>query len=454
KLFFSYFIPIVNLKKSELFLIKNNGMDSGYFKEFCFCDKYLENIEMKSGCEDIGTATSGKSILNENSKYKKLSNTKNHYHADESEEVKQVNSETFINTGMKNGKIFLGKNNSTANDMPVEADYAAGLKKIDSDASDIKKESIINKKPDLFEIINNDGDIKNLQKNISSMTAENYKTLKNFIGEKETNISGNEKYLGESEADKTIKSKNTSNNVLPKDFFGKSDNRINSYEKFDESSYTAKSDLTKEKLNQNKNVDNFRNGLIFKLDNSKQMKGLQFKVSDSKDENLGNGIANFNNQIFPDKSFLLNQILNLQKLNNVVFNSIRYCTRNEVNEIKLNMDPEYLGKLTIKIASRNKKVDILIEASVEYTNDLLQKNVQMLKDSLGEKGVDINQITINLENQASQNEQDLTYLKHEKRQEGVLNNAMNMGLSNGSVEAAMDISSIWNGNSYYLNKLV
>lgn len=182
--------------------------------------------------------------------------------------------------------------------------------------------------------------------------------------------------------------------------------------------------------------------------------GLHLRSETSSGVDHGNFTGSPETQFFTKDSFIVDQVVELDNIKSVLFDSVKLYKSNGTNEMELSLEPDYLGKLEIRIKSKNEKIDIFIKASVRYTSDLLQDNIQMLKDRFTEKGMDINQINISIEEPLVKNEHGFADMQSGKEQGNGSGGLSGSDVNGGISESVLDISSIASENSYYLNELI
>jgi len=238
----------------------------------------------------------------------------------------------------------------------------------------------------------------------------------------------------------SISVEDNSDAVTEDGIYGKSE-KINELQKF----------VSQEEL-----TNTLENDKINSLLHTKDLKSMHFQSKSSIDKiiNPENLTGYSSNQIFANDYCFLNQDAELNKIDSVLFDSVELFKSKGINEIKVSLEPEYLGKLVIKIKTLNEKIDISIKVSTRYTNELLRENIQMLKDKLEGQDLNINQINIGIEEQVSKNEQSFADMQFEKKQGESAKNIIGASLIGNAAEPILDISKIGSENSYYLNALI
>jgi len=162
------------------------------------------------------------------------------------------------------------------------------------------------------------------------------------------------------------------------------------------------------------------------------------------------------NSITKDEFFFASKIENIGNLANVLFNLTRFYKTGSVNEIELELEPEYLGKLKIKVANKNGSIFINIKVSERNTDEIIKENLKILEDTLTEKGVNIAQISVNLDDQLNKALNSFSESNNYKRESETneLKIKNNLELKDSFNNSTINIAMLKGENSYYLNELI
>ncbi|ONI46359.1 hypothetical protein AN640_00880 [Candidatus Epulonipiscium fishelsonii] len=133
----------------------------------------------------------------------------------------------------------------------------------------------------------------------------------------------------------------------------------------------------------------------------------------------------------------LTQILNNQEnapttfksfqssLNSQIVNKIDINILQDGQEITINLDPKELGKLSMKIIEQNGHLTADIKVESEKTKEMLLTQLDMLKESLAEKGVTIGDFNVDVDSQPYKEQMQQQQQKSSKRMEEII--AKHMG---------------------------
>lgn len=71
----------------------------------------------------------------------------------------------------------------------------------------------------------------------------------------------------------------------------------------------------------------------------------------------------------------------------------------EFTEMKINLKPENLGDVALKIAIQNGVITALMTAENQKVKEIIESNFNLLKDALNEQGIEVSQLEVNVGNQ-------------------------------------------------------
>jgi flagellar hook-length control protein FliK len=91
------------------------------------------------------------------------------------------------------------------------------------------------------------------------------------------------------------------------------------------------------------------------------------------------------------------QVKEAQMISQQIVKSVHFRQGITNSEFSLTLEPDYLGQLRMKISSNNDTVSAHIVTDTPYTKNILLENISMLKESLNNAGVKLDQIEITVE---------------------------------------------------------
>jgi len=99
---------------------------------------------------------------------------------------------------------------------------------------------------------------------------------------------------------------------------------------------------------------------------------------------------------------------------------------NEVTQIKVTLKPEYLGDISLKIASQDGVITAQFTAQNQRVKEIIEANFNQLKDTLNEQGIEVSQISVNIGNEESGNSEQSNFeqRKSNTRINDIINNSM------------------------------
>ena len=212
--------------------------------------------------------------------------------------------------------------------------------------------------------------------------------------------------------------------------------RDNENVKRDKNAGSSSIDLKKlgEKLGQKlTKQENFN---LKSLDSDKQVIDLK-TVTNKSDANLDlSNLSNFKLGQFNTSAEVFNQstaakskaakTMNLPNILNQMNNKINFNAIKQGNKITMQLEPEFLGKIQMKVGVENGAVTAKILAESNQVKDLLNGNLIKLKSTLEQKGIEIDQFDVSVgyqeEELAEQENSQQQFLFKQQQERNKLNN--------------------------------
>jgi len=98
--------------------------------------------------------------------------------------------------------------------------------------------------------------------------------------------------------------------------------------------------------------------------------------------------------------------------------------KENVSQIKINLKPEYLGDVSLKIVSENGIVSAQFTAENQKIKEIIEANFNELKNMLDEQGVQVSELSVSVGNENSENERNAFLFEHSKSSKRI-NNIIN-----------------------------
>jgi len=114
-----------------------------------------------------------------------------------------------------------------------------------------------------------------------------------------------------------------------------------------------------------------------------------FSVAEAEIDNRSDYIP-----INKDEIFARNQILNKEEVFNKILEYTRVLNNGDVKEIRIRLKPESLGKLTIRLIMENGGITAKFITENYKAKDAIESNFNQLQDTLHEKGVNIQELSV------------------------------------------------------------
>ena len=108
---------------------------------------------------------------------------------------------------------------------------------------------------------------------------------------------------------------------------------------------------------------------------------------------------------------------------NQIFDKIKVDIRPGVSEIKMNLKPESLGEVSLRIASENGIITAHFVAESQRVKEIIESNFNQLRDSLSEQGVNISELSVSVS--TGNNEQHMSeFLKERSKSQARIANIL------------------------------
>lgn len=144
--------------------------------------------------------------------------------------------------------------------------------------------------------------------------------------------------------------------------------------------------------------DKIENKLEDKLENKSEIK-IENTQLESKNNNFNKDVVNdiksnktLHQNVKVDKHEIINQVLDKAKLN----------INGDKTEMLISLKPENLGKLQLKIVSENGMIMAKIVAENQQVKEIIETNMNILKDSLMKQGVMIEGLSVSVNDNGNQ----------------------------------------------------
>ena len=90
-------------------------------------------------------------------------------------------------------------------------------------------------------------------------------------------------------------------------------------------------------------------------------------------------------------------------------------------ELNIKLNPKELGEMSIKLVEENSNIVAQISVDNEKTKDLLLSQIEILKKSLGENGINIEEVTVDIKQNSQESQMQQEKQKSSKRIEELIN---------------------------------
>lgn len=191
-------------------------------------------------------------------------------------------------------------------------------------------------------------------------------------------------------------------------------NKINFIKKtFDFNEVKSKlTDLVESNFNLQNSKDEFTNNVEKSLDFASELEAISnfkvlsmkdnIKVNDSKNEiNFLNNIAMTNNNanLEVKTENLEPHVVRSEYIANDIVESINYLKVNNLEEIKVKMNPKDLGELHIKIIKENNVEKVFITLHNSESFKLVKDNVAEIKNHLNNLDINVNEVNVEMKSE-------------------------------------------------------
>lgn len=171
-------------------------------------------------------------------------------------------------------------------------------------------------------------------------------------------------------------------------------------------------DLVESNFNLQNNKDEFTNNVEKSLDFASELEAISnfkvlsmkdnIKVNDSKNEiNFLNNIAITNNNanLEVKTENLEPHVVRSEYIANDIVESINYLKVNNLEEIKVKMNPKDLGELHIKIIKENNVEKVFITLHNSESFKLVKDNVAEIKNHLNNLDINVNEVNVEMKSE-------------------------------------------------------
>lgn len=130
---------------------------------------------------------------------------------------------------------------------------------------------------------------------------------------------------------------------------------------------------------------------------------LLLKILGEEDKNsFSNVLGSLNKAtVNPSDIVVEPKEIHRQSFRSDIIQNVKYMIRNNVEELSIKIYPKELGELTIKIISEEGIMRAELRATSKETYNLLNSNLQEIKNNLQEQNVKIQEVSINIYNEDS-----------------------------------------------------
>lgn len=105
---------------------------------------------------------------------------------------------------------------------------------------------------------------------------------------------------------------------------------------------------------------------------------------------------------------------NSQNVLNQIVEKVKFNFNPSYSEIKVQLTPENLGDVTLKVITENGIITAQFIAENEKVKEILESNFTQLEDTLKQKGLDISELSVSIDNGNESNEDKLNHYKREQ----------------------------------------
>lgn len=152
-----------------------------------------------------------------------------------------------------------------------------------------------------------------------------------------------------------------------------------------------------------------------KGENSQQQNGSNLNYNNLQQQNTQPTVTNtYTYTNSQQQEIVVNEIVsnakastaaNVKEVINQIVEKIKVDIKSDSTEMKLSLKPETLGELSLKITTQNGVVGAQLIAENQQVKDIIQSNLNVLKDSLQQMGLSVNEISVSVKQQESDTKQ-------------------------------------------------
>lgn len=162
--------------------------------------------------------------------------------------------------------------------------------------------------------------------------------------------------------------------------------------KFQDTQYIKNTDIVKDiSINNDKLEYNQEDSIIF--------------TNEISDNNIK--LTGFHSKIFTNVKSAMPNATNIQNFSKIV-DEMRLAFKDNKTTINIKLEPENLGKLSVKINSENGIFNASFFVESDKTKQIVEQQIQNLRQALSSQGINIQDINV----QVGQNNEDLNYHKN------------------------------------------
>lgn len=359
-------------------LIASLGLDS----EKTSTDKDMDIMELLQG------------LLSNIKLYKEISNTECEDELKKKDLLKEIDS---LLTNIKNQKIDINSNNEKQNQL-IDSINDEFLENVDLNFN-LDFKTIFNKKKDedligLDKVINLDNNLSDDLKS-DKMSKKTGEKIDNILKKVSLEDSKNKKVTLES-----ISSKVTSDQ---KNMIDELDNQVKSLKSYEELNVS---------INSNKsNV----------LDLKPKEEDKDLNVLENILDKNANVFSQVSNKTFIQESNANKNVptvtIRANQMADDFINMVKYLKNNNIEEIKVNINPKELGDMTIKLMKDSEATKVFINVSKEDTFHMLSKNIGDINKHLFDLGIKSKDVVVTMKSNGENFFSDNLNQQFNKREE-------------------------------------
>ncbi len=129
-----------------------------------------------------------------------------------------------------------------------------------------------------------------------------------------------------------------------------------------------------------------------------------------------------------------------------IVQSMKAETKFDLTELKINLKPDHLGDITLKISKENGIISAQFVAENQKVKEIIESNFNQLKDTLKHQGIEISNLSVTVGQESSQDKMDQFMKEQQKSRKRVQDIIKGIEAEGSSVEAE-DL----NANPYKIN---